>query len=90
MKNLYDEDEKLKRVILQTLRKQLEITHVKEDESVVDFFSRLVSLTNQMKACRELINESQKIEKLLRSLIANFDYIIVFIEKSKNLVEIKL
>ncbi|KAI5405370.1 hypothetical protein KIW84_052232 [Lathyrus oleraceus] len=41
-------------------------------------------------SCGESINDLQKIEKVLRSLIANFDYIVVSIEESKNLVEMKL
>lgn len=44
---------------------------MKEDESVVDFFSRLVLLINQMKVCGESINDLQKIEKVSRSLPAN-------------------
>ncbi|XP_050915369.1 uncharacterized protein LOC127130393 [Lathyrus oleraceus] len=90
LKNLYVGYEKLKRVKLQMLRKQFEITQMKEDESVVDFFSRLVLLTNQLKVCGELINDLHKNEKVLRSLIVSFDYIVVSIEDSKNLAEMKL
>ena len=43
-----------------------------------------------MKAFGESIKDLQKIEKMLRSLIVNFDYIVVFIEESKNLAEMKL
>lgn len=90
LRNLYDKDEKLKRVKLQTLRKQFEITHMKEDELVVDLFSNLMLLTNKMKASGESINDLQKIDKVSRSLTANFDYIIVSIEESKNRAEMKL
>ena len=90
LKSLYGGDEKLKRVKLQTLRKQFETTQMKEDESVSDYLSRIVVLTNKMKACGEAINDLQKIEKVLRSLTANFDYIVVSIEESKNLSEMKL
>ena len=48
-KNLYDRDEKLKRVRLQTLRKQFEMTQMKEEESVSKYFSCAVLLTNHMK-----------------------------------------
>lgn len=37
LKNLYGRNEKLKRVKLQTPRKQFEMINMKEDESVVDF-----------------------------------------------------
>lgn len=74
LKNLYG-DEKLKRVKLQILRKQIEMTQMKGDESVFEYLSRVVLLTNQMKACGESINDLQKIEKVLRSLIVHFNYI---------------
>jgi hypothetical protein len=61
-----------------------------EGETVAYFFSRLVSLTNQMKSCGEIISDLQKVEKVLRALTANFDYIVVAIEKSKNLADMKL
>lgn len=63
---------------------------MKEDESATGFLSRLVLLTNQMKVCVELINDLQKIKKVLRSLTVNFEYIVVLIEESKNLAEMKL
>lgn len=90
MKKLYGGDEKLKRVKLQTLRKQFEMTKMKEDESILEFFSRLVLLINHMKACGESINDLQKIDKVLRYLTASFDYIVVSIEESKNLADMKL
>lgn len=63
LKKLYGGDEKLKRVKLQTLRKQFETTQMKREESFVEFFSILVLLTNQMKACGESINDLQKSRK---------------------------
>lgn len=53
-------------------------------------FLCMVLLTNQMKAYGESINDQQKIEKVLRSLISSFDYTVMSIEESKNLTEMKL
>ncbi|GAU22886.1 hypothetical protein TSUD_376970 [Trifolium subterraneum] len=90
LKKIYGGDEKLKKVKLQALRKQYEMTQMNEGETVSDFFSRLVTLTNQMKACGETITDLQKVEKVLRALTANFDYIVVAIEESKVLSDMKL
>jgi hypothetical protein len=90
LKNLYDGGEKLKKVKLQTLRKQYEMMHMKYDESISTYFSRIVTLTYQMKACGETITDLQKIEKVLRSLTADFDYIVVTIEEAKTLSEMNL
>lgn len=73
LKNQYEGDEKLKSVKLQTLRKQFEITQVKEDEPIADLFSRLALLMNHMKVCGESTIGLLKIERMLRSLTANFD-----------------
>jgi adenylosuccinate lyase len=79
LKKIYGGDEKLKKVKLQALRKQYEMTQMNEGETVADFFSRLVSLTNQMKSCGETVSDLQKVEKVLRVLTANIDYIVVAI-----------
>lgn len=59
-------------------------------EAIVKFFSRLVILANQMKLCGEKISELLKVEKLLRSLPAKFDHVVVTMEEFKYLSEIKL
>lgn len=91
MKKVYGGDEKLKRVKLQTLRKQYEMTQLKEEEeTIAELFSRLVLLTNQIKACAETIHDLKKIEKVLGALTMKFDYIVLSLEESKNLSGMKL
>jgi hypothetical protein len=48
-----------------------------DQESVAEFFTRLVTLTNQMKVCGETVSDVVKIEKVLRTLTPNFDRIVV-------------
>lgn len=63
---------------------------MKDNESVSELFLRMMLLTNQMKVCGKSINDWKKIEKVLRYLTISFDYIVVSIEESKNLTEMKL
>lgn len=63
---------------------------MEKDESVLEYFSRVVLLTNQVNSWGESINDLQKIEKVLRSLTAKFNYIVVPIEELKNLDKMKL
>lgn len=63
---------------------------MKEDELIDDFFLRLVILRNQMKVCGKSINDLQKIKKVLRSLTANFDYIVMSIKEYEKLSEMNL
>lgn len=43
-----------------------------------------------MKSCGESINDLQNIEKVLRTMNVNFDYIVVSTKESKNLDEMNL
>ncbi|KAK2422184.1 hypothetical protein QL285_032738 [Trifolium repens] len=61
-----------------------------DQESVAEFFTRLVTLTNQMKVCGETVSDVVKIEKVLRTLTPNFDRIVVAIEESKDHEQMKL
>lgn len=63
---------------------------MKEDELVSKYLSRVALFINQMKMYGESVNDFQKIEKVLRSLTANSDYIVVSVKESKNLAEMKL
>ncbi|CAL0321435.1 unnamed protein product [Lupinus luteus] len=82
--------EQLKKVRLQTMRRQYELMQMDVNERISQFFNRIISHTNQMKACGEVIHDQTIIEKILRTLTPNFDHIVVAIEESKNLEEFKL
>ncbi|XP_019432269.1 PREDICTED: uncharacterized protein LOC109339311 [Lupinus angustifolius] len=82
--------EQLKKVRLQTMRRKYELMEMEMSERIAQFFNRVISLTNQMKACGEVIKDQAIIEKVLRTLTPNFDHIVVAIEESKNLAELKI
>lgn len=46
LKKLYGGDEKLKKVKIQSLRKQYENSQMKDGETVPEFFSKMVALKN--------------------------------------------
>ncbi|WJX39045.1 hypothetical protein P8452_26635 [Trifolium repens] len=59
----YGGDAKVKKVKLQALKRQYELLQMKNDESVADYFTRLVTLTNQMKNFGGNLGEQETVEK---------------------------
>ncbi|KAK2364503.1 hypothetical protein QL285_089370 [Trifolium repens] len=86
----YGGDASVKKVKLQSLRKQYENLNMKNNEKVPEYISRVIVITNEMKACGETLSEQIIIEKVLRSLTPQFDYIVVAIEHSKDLSTMKV
>ncbi|XP_057423633.1 uncharacterized protein LOC130717434 [Lotus japonicus] len=86
----YGGDSKVKKVRLQSLRRQYELLQMKSDESIADYLSRLGSFTSQMKSNGEDLTEQSIVEKVLRTLTPKFDMIVVAIEETKDLSQLKL
>jgi len=82
--------EQLKKVRLQTLRRQYELMQMESHERIAQFFNRIISHTNAMKACGEKISDQSMVEKILRTLTPNFDHIVVAIEESKKIEDLKV
>ena len=85
MNKAYAGADKVKKVRLQTLKRQFELLQMEENEGIGDFFGRLQVLTNSMKGYGEKFTDLILIEKVLRSLNPKFDHIVVAIEESKDL-----
>jgi hypothetical protein len=62
---------KVKRAQLQALRGEFEILRMKEEESVNDYFGRVLATVNKMKIQGENVEERIVVEKILRSMPRN-------------------
>ncbi|GAU33426.1 hypothetical protein TSUD_380620 [Trifolium subterraneum] len=90
LQKIYGGDAKVKKVKLQALKRQFELLEMKNDEAVAEYFTRVETLTNQMKNCGSTLSEEEMVEKVLRTSTHKFDYIVVTIEQTKDLSEIKM
>jgi transposase InsO family protein len=75
---------KVKRAQLQALRGEFEILRMKEDESVNDYFGRVLAIVNKMKIQGEDIRQRVVVEKILRSMPRKYNYVVCAIEESNN------
>jgi len=84
----YSGVEKTKRVQLQALRGDFEKLSKESNETVSDYFTKVISVVHQMRRNGENIDDVRVMEKLLRSLDSKFDHVVVAIEESKNLEDL--
>lgn len=85
MKAKYKGSTRVKRVQLQRLQRIFETLEMKIGESVNDYFGRVMEIANDMSNCRENMNDVKIVEKILRSLIENFNFVVCSIEESKDI-----
>jgi len=90
LEKLYSSDGKLKKRRLQTLRRQYEVLKMEEEESISQYFDKVINLTNQMTRNGENVTDVMKVEKVLRTLTSKFDHIVVALEESKDLDSMKI
>jgi hypothetical protein len=85
MKIKYRGNARVKRAQLQRLRREFETLEMKTGESVTDYFGRVMTTGNEMRNSGEDMPDIKIVEKILRTLTLNFNFVVCSIEESKDL-----
>lgn len=85
MKTKYQGNSRVKRAQLQTLRRNFELLEMKSGESITDYFTRVMIVANDMRNCGDDMQDVKIVEKILRTLTENWNYIVCSIEESKDI-----
>ncbi|GKV45648.1 hypothetical protein SLEP1_g52709 [Rubroshorea leprosula] len=86
----YKGAEKVKKVKLQTLRRQYELLQMEFSEPVATYINRVLALTNKSKVYGEEYSEQVKVEKILRTLTPKFEHIVAAIEEAHDLSQMTI
>lgn len=84
MKRKFGGNDKVKRSLLNTLRREFEILAMKSSEKIDEYFGRVMSVSNKMRSNGEDMPDSKIVEKILRTLTDQFTYVVISIEESKD------
>ncbi|XP_076943175.1 uncharacterized protein LOC143613323 [Bidens hawaiensis] len=85
MKMKYQGSARVKRAQLQRLRREFELLEMKIGESVIDYFGRVMTVSNDMRNARDTMTDVTIVEKVLRTLTENFNFVVCTIEETKDL-----
>ena len=77
--------EKVKTTKLQMLERDFETLCIKESKNIDSFFTHVSGLVTQIRSHGETLEERRIVDKVLRSLPAKFEAIVVAIEETKDL-----
>ena len=73
----YQGTSKVKLVRLQILRRDFENLQMSNSEKINDFFTRALSIVNEIKSHGDTLDDQKVVENILRSLPIIFDPIVV-------------
>ncbi|KAL3511893.1 hypothetical protein ACH5RR_024610 [Cinchona calisaya] len=84
MKQKFGGNLKVKKSLLNALRREFEVLEMKKDETITAYFARAMMVSNKMRSNGEDMPDRKIVEKILRTLTEKFTYIVVSIEESKD------
>ena len=90
IKKKYKGSTRTKRQQLQGFRSELKTLRMISGELVMDYFSRMMAIANKMRIHGNKMIDITIIKKILPSMTLKFNYVVCFIEESKDLDELSI
>ena len=75
----------MRKIRLRKLHGDFEKLHMFESKNISEYFTRVLTIYNQMKRYREKMEETRVVEKILRSLQKKFHYVVFMIKEFQNM-----
>nr|XP_027191521.1 uncharacterized protein LOC113787151 [Cicer arietinum] len=85
LKIKYQGSERVQREQLQRLRRDFEILEMKENETITEYFSKVLLVATEMRNMGEDMQDNKIVDKILRTLSEKFTYVVCSIEESKDI-----
>lgn len=75
---------------IQPLRKSFENLHIKDNEGVQAYISRVSDVINQMRGLDDTMLEQHAVGKIMRSLGPRYNHVVAAIGKAKDLTKLTM
>lgn len=85
MKLKCQRNERVKKSQINRLWRDFEVLEMKNLENISDYFTRVMGVANNLRNLREDMTDAKVVERILRTLMEKYDYIVCAIEESKDI-----
>ncbi|CAJ2637501.1 unnamed protein product [Trifolium pratense] len=90
LKRKYGGNDRVKKSMLNFLRREFEVLEMKDAETITEYFARVMTVANKIRSNGEVMSDSKVVQKILRTLTEKFTYVVVSIEESKDTEEMSI
>lgn len=90
MRTKYQGNQRVQSAQLQRLRRNFEVLEMKDGDTITEYFSRVMVVANDMRNLGEEMPDAKVVEKILRTLVEKFTYVVCAIEESNDIKEMSV
>ena len=84
MKRKFVGNQRVKKSLINALRREFEVLEMRKDETITEYFAKVMQVANKMRSNREEMSEKKIVEKIHMHPNDKFTYVVVSTEESKD------